>query len=189
MSTSPEATPSGTAGSGTPGTGTPGSSTPGTGTPGTSTTGAGTTGTTETGPTDTTTGYDMTVVGTPWKTGLLVFAGTIMIVGGIFQALAGIVALFRNEVYVVGLNYIYSFDVTTWGWIHLIIGIVVALAGAAVLTGKIWGRVVGVGLAVISMLTNFMFIPYYPLWSLLIIALDVFVIWALCSAPRDAVAV
>ena len=112
-----------------------------------------------------------------------------MIVGGIFQFLAGLVALFRNEVYVVGLNYVYSFDVTTWGWIHLIVGIVVAIAGAAVLTGKIWGRVVGVGLAVISMLTNFMFIPYYPLWSLLIIALDVFVIWALCSADRKAVAV
>lgn len=164
MSTSPEATP-------------------------TSTTGTGTTGTGGTGPTDTTTGYGNTTgTGTtPWKTGLLVFAGTIMIVGGIFQALAGLVALFRNEVYVVGLNYVYSFDVTTWGWIHLIVGIIVAIAGGAVLTGKIWGRVVGVGLAVISMLTNFMFIPYYPLWSLLIIALDVFVIWALCSAPHEAV--
>lgn len=157
MSTSPEATPTST-----------------TGTSGT------------TGSTGTTTGYDNTT-GTataPWKSGLLVFAGTIMIVGGIFQALAGIVALFRNEVYVVGLNYIYSFDLTTWGWIHLIVGIVVAIAGAAVLTGQLWGRIVGVGLAVISMLTNFMFVPYYPLWSLLVIALDVFVIWALCSAGR-----
>ncbi|GAA3080856.1 hypothetical protein GCM10010464_51170 [Pseudonocardia yunnanensis] len=172
MSTSPDATPTSSTGSSTTGSGTTGSSTTGTGT------------------TDTTTRYDDTTgTGTPWKTGLLVFAGTIMIVGGIFQFLAGLVALFRNEVYVVGLNYVYSFDVTTWGWIHLIIGIVVALAGAAVLTGKVWGRVVGVGLAVISMLSNFMFIPYYPLWSLLIIALDVFVIWALCSAPRDAVAV
>lgn len=165
MSTSPEATPGSTTGTGTPGSGT-------------STTG-------------TTTGYDNTTgTGTsPWKTGLLVFAGTIMIVGGIFQALAGLVALFRNEVYVVGLNYVYSFDVTTWGWIHLIIGIVVALAGVAVLTGQIWGRVVGVALAVISMLTNFMFIPYYPLWSLLIIALDVFVIWALCTADRPPKAI
>jgi hypothetical protein len=173
MSTSPEATPSSSTGSGTPGSGTTASSTTGT------------------GHTDTTSGYDnATGTGTsPWKTGLLVFAGTIMIVGGIFQFLAGLVALFRNEVYVVGLNYVYSFDVTTWGWIHLIVGIVVALAGVAVLTGQIWGRVVGVGLAVISMLTNFMFIPYYPLWSLLIIALNVFVIWALCSAPRGAVAI
>lgn len=139
----------------------------------------------------TTTGYDNTA-GTataPWKSGLLVFAGTIMIVGGIFQALAGIVALFRNQVYVVGLDYVYSFDVTTWGLIHLIVGIVVAIAGAAVLTGQLWGRIVGVGLAVISMVTNFMFIPYYPLWSLLIIALDVFVIWALCSAGRKVISI
>jgi hypothetical protein len=123
----------------------------------------------------------------PWRTGLVVFAGTIMIVGGIFQALAGLVALFRNQVYVVGLNYVYSFDVTTWGWIHLIVGIVVALAGAALLTGQTWGRVVAVALAIVSMLVNFMFIPYYPVWSLLIIALDVFVIWALCTSPREAV--
>jgi hypothetical protein len=110
-----------------------------------------------------------------------------MIVAGVFQALAGLVALFRNEVYVIGLNYVYSFDVTTWGWIHLIVGIVVAVAGVAVLAGQTWGRVVGVALAVVSMLVNFMFIPYYPVWSLLIIALDVFVIWALCTSPREAV--
>jgi hypothetical protein len=121
----------------------------------------------------------------PWKTGFVVFAGTIMIVAGVFQALAGLVGLFRNEVYVVGLNYVFSFDVTTWGWIHMIIGIVVAVAGAAVLTGQLWGRVFGVGIAAVSMLTNFMFIPYYPVWSLLIIALDVFVIWALCTYTRD----
>jgi hypothetical protein len=121
----------------------------------------------------------------PWRTGFVVFAGTIMIVAGVFQALAGLVALFRNEVYVIGLNYVFSFDVTTWGWIHLIIGIVVALGGAAVLTGQLWGRVAGVGIAAVSMLTNFMFIPYYPVWSLLIIALDVFVIWALCTYNRD----
>lgn len=138
----------------------------------------------------TTTGYGDTpgrtaAATSPWKTGFIVFAGTIMIVAGVFQALAGLVALFRNEVYVIGLNYVFSFDVTTWGWIHLIIGIVVAVAGAAVLTGQMWGRVIGVGISAVSMLTNFMFIPYYPVWSLLIIALDVFVIWALCTYNRD----
>src|SRR3982074_904310 len=88
----------------------------------------------------------------PWKSGFVVFAGTIMIVAGVFQALAGLVALFRNEVYVIGLNYVFSFDVTTWGWIHLIIGIVVAVAGAAVLTGQLWGRIAGEGIAAVSML-------------------------------------
>jgi hypothetical protein len=94
--------------------------------------------------------------------------------------------LFQNEIYVVGARYLFTFDVTTWGWIHLLVGIVVGLAGVAVLTGQLWGRVVGIGLAVLSMIASFMFIPYYPVWSLLIIALDVFVIWALCSYDREA---
>jgi hypothetical protein len=124
----------------------------------------------------------------PWATGLALFAGTLMIIGGVFQALSGLVALFRNQIYVVGLNYLFTFNVTTWGWIHLIVGILVAVAGGAVLSGQMWGRVIGIGLVTLSMLANFLFIPYYPLWSLLIIALDVFVIWALCSYDRDAAA-
>ena len=123
----------------------------------------------------------------PWAGGLSTFAGVMMIIVGVFGAIEGLVALFRNEVYVVGLQYVFAFDLTTWGWIHLIVGILVAVAGAAVLAGQTWGRVVGVALAVVSMLVNFMFIPYYPVWSLLIIALDVFVIWALCTSPREAV--
>ena len=122
----------------------------------------------------------------PWARGLALFAGTFMIIAGVFQAVSGLVALFQNELYVVGLNYVFSFDVTTWGWIHLLVGALVAVAGAAVLTGQLWGRVVGIGLAVLSMIANFLFIPYYPIWSLLIIALDVSVIWALCSYDREA---
>jgi hypothetical protein len=121
----------------------------------------------------------------PWATGLALFAGTIMIIGGVFQAIAGLVALFQNELYVVGLNYLFSFDVTIWGWIHLLVGVLVAVAGGAVLTGRLWGRVIGIGLVTLSMIANFLFIPYYPVWSLLIIALDVFVIWALCSYDRE----
>ena len=92
----------------------------------------------------------------PWVMGLAVFAGALMITAGIFQVIAGIVALFQNEIYVVGQQYAVSFDVTTWGWIHLLVGIAVALAGCAVLTGQLWGRVVGIGLAVLSMIANFM---------------------------------
>jgi hypothetical protein len=124
----------------------------------------------------------------PWVVGLALFAGTLMIVTGIFQAIAGVIALFRNEIYLVGVKNPFAFDVTTWGWVHLIVGILVALAGAAVLTGQLWGRVVGIGLAVASMIANFLFIPHYPIWSLLIIGLGVFVIWALCSYDREAAA-
>ena len=122
----------------------------------------------------------------PWATGLALFAGTLMIIGGIFQALSGVAALFRNGIYVVGLNYLFAFNFTAWGWIHLVIGVLVALAGAAVLSGQLWGRVIGIGIVTLSMIANFLFIPYYPFWSLLIIALDVFVIWALCSYDRQA---
>jgi hypothetical protein len=116
------------------------------------------------------------------------FAGVMMIMSGVFNAVEGLVALFRNEVYVVGARYIFAFDVTTWGWIHLIVGIVVAAAGFALMSGRLFGRMVGIAIAVLSMIANFLFIPYYPVWSLLIITLNVFVIWALCVFDRDAAA-
>ena len=124
----------------------------------------------------------------PWATGLALFAGTLMIIGGVFQALSGWRGYSATRSTSSASNYVYSFDVTTWGWIHLIIGILVAVAGAAVLSGQLWGRVIGIGVVTISMFANFLSLPYYPLWSLLIIALEVFVIWALCSYDRDAAA-
>jgi hypothetical protein len=123
-----------------------------------------------------------------WAVGLSLFAGILMIIGGVFNAMEGIVALARNEIYVATPRYLFAFDLTTWGWIQLILGIVVAIAGVGVITGQLWGRLVGITLAALSMLANFAFIPYYPLWSLSIIALNVFVIWALCVYNRDTAA-
>jgi hypothetical protein len=121
-----------------------------------------------------------------WVTGLAVFAGAMMILGGIFEMVAGLVALFENKVYVAGARYLFAFDLTTWGWIHLLLGALVAAAGFGVITGQLWSRVVGITLAALSALANFLFLPYYPIWSLLVIALDVFIIWALCLYSRDA---
>jgi divalent metal cation (Fe/Co/Zn/Cd) transporter len=123
-----------------------------------------------------------------WVAGMSLFAGILMIMTGVFNAVEGLVALFRNEVYLTTVQYVFAFDLTTWGWIQLILGLVVLAAGFGVLKGRIWGRVVGIGIALLSMIVNFLFIPYYPVWSLLIIALDVFVIWALCVFNRDAAA-
>jgi hypothetical protein len=123
-----------------------------------------------------------------WVVGMALFAGVMMIMSGAFNAIEGLVALFRNEVYVVGARYIFAFDVTTWGWIHLLVGLVVAAAGFALMSGRLFGRMVGIAVAVLSMIANFLFIPYYPVWSLLIITLNVFVIWALCVFDRDAAA-
>jgi hypothetical protein len=107
------------------------------------------------------------------------FAGVMMIVLGIWQVIAGLAALFEDAFYVATPNYILELDVTTWGWIHLILGTVVALAGFSLSTGATWGRVVGVLVAAVSATANFLFIPYYPIWSIAMVTVAVFVIYAL----------
>lgn len=120
-----------------------------------------------------------------WTAGLVVFAGVLMVMAGVFHALTGLAAIIENEYFVVGPNYAYELDVSAWGWIHLIFGIVVAAAGWGVFNGATWGRVVGISLATISAIANFFWIPYQPVWAILIIALDVLVIGALASySPR-----
>jgi hypothetical protein len=116
-----------------------------------------------------------------WAVGFILFAGIMMVMAGFFQAFSGLVALFENEFYLATRNYLFQFDATSWGWIHLLLGIVVAAAGFAVMAGRTWGRVVGITLAMLSALANFAFIPYYPFWAITIIALDIFVIWALAA--------
>jgi hypothetical protein len=120
-----------------------------------------------------------------WAAGFTMFAAVLMILVGFWQALAGLIAIFQNEFYVTTRDYIFQFDITTWGWIHLLVGVVVGLAGLGLLAGQTWARVVGITLAVLSAIANFLFIPYYPFWSMLIIALDVFVIWALATHGRE----
>lgn len=117
--------------------------------------------------------------------GTIVFAGVAMVMIGAFHAFQGLVALFNDDFYVVGQKWIFEFDLTTWGWVHLIVGIAVAVAGFFVFNGAVWARVVGIAVAAISALLNFMWLPYYPIWSLIIIALDVLVIWALSVHGRD----
>jgi hypothetical protein len=108
-----------------------------------------------------------------------------MLVVGIYHVLAGVAALVNDVIFVSTPEYIYSFDITGWGWAHVVLGVVVGAAGVAVLQGRTWGRVVGIILAGLSLIANFLFIPYYPLWSLVIIALDVVVIWALALYHRE----
>jgi hypothetical protein len=120
-----------------------------------------------------------------WAVGFILFAGLMMIMVGIWQALQGLIAIFENEFYVATRNYLFQFDATTWGWIHLILGLVVAFAGYGLLSGRTWARAAAIALAVLSAIANFLFIPYYPFWSLLIITLDIFVIWAIAAHGGD----
>jgi hypothetical protein len=120
-----------------------------------------------------------------WAVGFTVFAAIMMIMVGMFQALQGLIAIFENEFYVATRNYLFEFDATTWGWIHLVIGAIVAFAGWGLLSGQTWARIVGITLAALSATANFLFIPYYPFWSLLLITLNVLVIWALTAHGRE----
>ena len=117
---------------------------------------------------------------TGWA-GWAAFAGVIMVMAGIFQAAAGLVALVNDDVYVVVSDQIaLTLDYTQWGWVHLILGSVVVTAGVAIFSGRVWARTVGVLLAGLSAFAHLLFIPAFPLWSLIVIAMDVLVIYALC---------
>jgi hypothetical protein len=110
--------------------------------------------------------------------GGIMFAGTMLIMIGVFQAIAGLVAVFDDEFYVVTQNYTFDLDTSAWGWVHLLIGIALVGTGWALFSRKLWAGVAAIVLASLSAVANFFFIPYYPFWSILVIALDVWVIWA-----------
>ena len=111
--------------------------------------------------------------------GWVYFAGFMLTLSGVFNAIAGLVGLFKNEVYVVGRANLWLLDYTTWGWGHLLLGLFLLLAGAAIMSGKMWGRVVGVIITGLSMVANFAFVPVYPFWSILLITLNGLVLYAL----------
>ena len=114
-----------------------------------------------------------------WAIGGLTFAATMLVLIGIFQVIAGLVAIFNDDFYVLTANYTFDLDTSGWGWIHLIIGIAVILVGYFLYAGATWAGVTAIVLAMLSAVSNFFFIPYCPFWSILVIALAVWVIWAL----------
>ena len=114
-----------------------------------------------------------------WAVGGVVFAATMLMLIGIFQVIAGLVAIIDDNFYVVTRNYTFDLDVTVWGWVHLIIGILLVSVGFALFARSTWAGVAAIMLAGLSAVVNFFFIPYYPFWAILVIALDVWVIWAL----------
>jgi hypothetical protein len=120
-----------------------------------------------------------------WAVGWMTFAAFVMVTIGFFQVLQGLAAIFKNDFFVVGSEYLYKVDVSTWGWIHLILGVIVFFAGFGLFSGAVWARTVGVIMAVLAAIANFAWLPYQPAWSIMIIALCVAVIWALTVHGRD----
>ena len=121
-----------------------------------------------------------------WAVGWIMFAAIMMLLIGFFHVIAGLVAIVDDNFYVATKEYVFQFDRTTWGWIHLVFGIVVFLAGLSLFKGSIWARTVGVILGVISAVVGFAWLPWYPIWGILIVVIAVSVIWALTVHGRDA---
>lgn len=125
-----------------------------------------------------------TVSRKPFATGWTTFAGCLLILGGIMAVFQGIGAIVNDDRYVITSNYVYKFDVTGWGWIHLILGLVLVAAGFMLFTGALWARILGVIAAGLNMIANFLWLPSYPFWAIVLIAVDVFVIWALTAGTH-----
>jgi hypothetical protein len=121
---------------------------------------------------------------TGWA-GWAAFAAFMMILIGGFHAIQGFAAILKDDFYAVTPNYVFEFDVTTWGWIHLIVGVVVVIAGFAIFSGAAWARTIGVIMAFLSAVANFAWLPYYPVWSVIVITICVLVIYALIVHGRE----
>jgi hypothetical protein len=125
---------------------------------------------------------DRTTSGQPvsgWATGGITFAACMLLLIGAFQVVAGLAAIIDDEFFVVTRNYTFDLDTTAWGWIHLLLGLLLVATGFGLFARQAWAGVTAIVLAGWSALANFFFIPYYPFWAILVIALDVWVIWSL----------
>lgn len=117
--------------------------------------------------------------------GVTVFAAVMLFIAGAMDFCRGLMAVLEDDVFLRTPDYTFQFDLTAWGWIHLILGVVAVAVSLGLFVAMKWARVLGVVLAVLIMIGNFLSIPYYPFWSLTLIALDALVIWGLCTVKRD----
>jgi hypothetical protein len=118
--------------------------------------------------------------------GFIAFGGVMLILAGFFHIIAGLIALFRDTYYVVpSSNLVVSVSYNTWGWVHLALGAVAVATGFGVMSGRMWARVLGIAVAVLSAIVNLGFLSAYPIWSTMVIAFDVVIIYALVAHGRE----
>jgi len=117
----------------------------------------------------------------PWASGRITFAGGMLVVTGVLQIFIAITALVHDRIYDGTAQYLFAFNLTAWGWIQLITAIAAIAAGYGALRGLTWARIVGIAVAAVSMVAEFAYIPHFPLWSVLVIAIDVLIIWGLAT--------
>ncbi|WP_067863634.1 DUF7144 family membrane protein [Nocardia shimofusensis] len=113
--------------------------------------------------------------------GVSIGASILLLTVGLLQLFQGISAVVEDELFIVGPEYIYQFDTTAWGWVHIVLGAILIISAFGLMTGATWGRIAAITLLAVSIVANFLSLPYYPYWSLLIIALDIVVIWAIST--------
>ncbi|MEW2286947.1 hypothetical protein [Streptomyces sp. NPDC047841] len=121
-----------------------------------------------------------------WATGLTAFAAVMLLLSGLLDVFRGIMAIAHDDVFLATRSYVFRFDLTGWGSIHLILGAVALLVGFGLLGGALWARVSGVAIASLVIIANFLSLPYYPVWSIVLMAFSGFVIWALCVGRQGA---
>ncbi|MGW4564417.1 DUF7144 family membrane protein [Streptomyces sp. NPDC004561] len=120
-----------------------------------------------------------------WATGLTAFGAVMLLLVGVLDIFRGIMAIAQDDVFLTTRNYVFKFSLTGWGWIHLILGVVALLVCYGLFRVAMWARVSGVAIASLVILANFLSLPYYPVWSIVLIALSAFIIWALCVVRQD----
>ena len=117
--------------------------------------------------------------------GITATAGLILMLTGVFGMIQGIVGIVDNDLYVATNKWLFELDATAWGWGHILIGLVALCAGVGLFFGRAWAQVTAIIVAAISILANFAWLPYYPIWALLVIGFDLFVIWAVTVHGND----
>jgi hypothetical protein len=120
-----------------------------------------------------------------WATGLTAFAAVMLFLVGLLNIFRGIMAIAEDDIFVTTRNYVFEWDLTGWGWLHLALGAVAVIISIGLLQTAMWARVAGVVIAGLVILANFLSLPYHPVWSVVMITISGFVIWALCVVPRD----
>lgn len=113
--------------------------------------------------------------------GWVTFAGWMLLIAGIWQGFIGFLGVLSDNFFVVGEDYILRLDVTTWGWIHMAIGLLLFVVGCFVFAGKTWANVLGILAAAVSALTLFAWLPWYPLFAITILVVDILIIYGLAA--------
>lgn len=119
------------------------------------------------------------------STSTAIFAASMLAIVGACQILQGITAVAKDKIYVTGIDYVYQFDVTTWGWIHIVLGAIAIAVAVGIIANQTWGRIGGIVIGVLGAVANFMFLPYYPFWSVVLVGFNILVIWSLSVQLRS----